>query len=92
MGGPEFIQIKSGLFVYSAEFHITMSSVQLSQFEKCISISSSYHPMQKCKNIRHREHDGLLPFFFDNYALRYVYDGILSSADEKPERKMEIKH
>ena len=37
--------------IYSAEFHITMSSVELSQLEKCISISSSYHPMQKFKDL-----------------------------------------
>lgn len=71
-------QIKCSLFVYGADFHITISSVHLSQLKKCMFISNCHRPLLKCNNVMHKEHDGLLPFFYGNRALRYVYDGMLA--------------
>jgi len=63
--------------------------VTLSQLEKCISITNSCQLLLKCNDVRYKEHDGLLPFFYDNFVLSYLYDSILTS-DNEEERKAEI--
>ena len=49
----EFIQIKPCIFVYAAEFYITLSSMKLSQLEKCIGLSCYDLPLTKCTNDLH---------------------------------------
>lgn len=77
------------MFVYGIDFYITMSGIELSQLERCISILSYYWLLLKCNDVI--KHDGLLPFFYDNRTLGYIYDSILTNDNEEVKGKDEIE-
>ena len=89
----EFVKVQPGYYFYCSNMYIIMSKVTLTQLQECgVKIDwVKMESLEECKNENHCEHDGFLPFFYDNNSLLRCYDKILQKDLESQQRKKEVQ-